>query len=353
MSPELPDKEESHRFLKACRRQAVDCTPVWIMRQAGRYLPEYREIRRKHSFLTTCKTPDLCTEVTLQPLKRFDLDAAIIFSDILIPLEPMGIEIDFPGNGGPVIGNPIRTGDDVKALREVEPAEAFPFVIDAIRQTRRALDGRKPLIGFSGAPFTLASYIIDGGGSKNYLLTKTLMYEDRATWTLLMEKLSRTVMGFLRGQIEAGAQAVQIFDSWVGCLSPDDYREYVLPFSSSIVEGLRDTGVPIIHFGTRCSGLLEIFREIGSDVIGVDWRTDLDVAWERIGHDRAIQGNLDPVTLFATPEILEDRIGRVIDRAASRAGHIFNLGHGILPTTPIENVERLIHTVHERTRRSL
>ena len=338
--------EEQHCFLMACRRKPTKVTPIWLMRQAGRYMKEYRALRRKHSFLEMCKTPELAAKVTLLPVEQFDVDAAILFSDILIPLEPMGIELEFKGNEGPVFHRPIREIRQIKKLRRIEPEKDVPFLLDAIRMVRRELNGKVPLIGFSGAPFTLASYIIEGGHSKNYALTKGMMYQNRAGWDLLMEKLTRVLIPYLNAQVKAGAQALQVFDSWVGCLSPNDYEEYVLPHSKKIFDEV-DRSVPIIHFGTVSSTLLEGMKRAGGNVIGVDWRIDLGEAWARLGYDVAIQGNLDPVILLGSPELIEREIKRILKQAGGRPGHIFNLGHGILPNTPVDNVARLVEAVHE------
>jgi len=341
----------SDRFLLACRRKPVDRTPVWFMRQAGRYMKEYREIRKKHSILTICKTPELAAQVTLQPIEHFDLDAAIIFADILLPLEPMGIQLEFAKGEGPVIHNPVRDAAAVKALQPFEPDEKTPFVMEAIRTVRRELDGKVPLIGFCGAPFTLASYMIEGGHSNHYIKTKQMMLHSPELWKELMTKLADVMASYLRAQIRAGAQAVQIFDSWVGSLSPGDYREYVMPYSRRMMDGLKKENVPVIHFGTGTSTFLESMREAGGDVIGVDWRINLDEAWKRLGPDVAIQGNLDPVVLFGPVKEIERRVKDILKRAANRPGHIFNLGHGILPETPVENVEAAIDVVHEFSHR--
>ncbi len=338
------------RFLKACRRQPVDCTPVWFMRQAGRYMSEYQKVRAKYSILDVCKTPELAAEVTLQPIERFPLDAAIIFADILLPLEAMGIQLEFAEGEGPVIRNPVRDRADVERLRMVDGDE-LEYVAEAIRHARRALNGRVPLIGFAGAPFTLASYAVEGGGSRNYVLTKQLMYREPEAWHRLMDKLARVVTGYLRRQVRAGAQAVQLFDSWVGCLSPGDYAEYVLPHVQLIFDGLKREGVPMIHFGTGTAALLRLMREAGGDVIGVDWRVHLDEAWAMVGYDVAVQGNLDPVALFAPLHEIERRVEDILRRADGRPGHIFNLGHGILPNTPIESVEATIEMVHKLSQR--
>jgi uroporphyrinogen decarboxylase len=338
------------RFLKACRREPVDCTPVWFMRQAGRYMGEYRSLRAKYSMLALCKTSELAAQVTLQPIDRFPVDAAIIFADILLPLEAMGLNLEFAEGEGPVIHNPVRERADVERLKAIDGAE-LEYVAEAIRQTRHALRGRVPLIGFAGAPFTLASYAIEGGGSRNYVLTKSMMYREPDVWHLLMDKLARVVTGYLRRQIRAGAQAIQLFDSWVGCLSAGDYAEYVKPHVQLIFEGLKREAVPMIHFGTGTAALLRHMREAGGDVIGVDWRIHLDDAWAMIGHDCAVQGNLDPVALYAPLHEIERRVEDILSRAAGRNGHIFNLGHGILPTTPIEHVEAAINMVHKLSQR--
>ena len=338
------------RFLKACRREPVDCTPVWFMRQAGRYMAEYRALRAKHSILELCKTPELAAQVTLQPIDRFPLDAAIIFADILLPLEPMGLSLEFAAGEGPVIHNPVRNQADVERLTVIDGSE-LEYVAEAIRQARRALNGRVPLIGFAGAPFTLASYAIEGGSSRNYLRTKQMMYCEPKAWHQLMDKFARVITGYLRRQIKAGAQAIQLFDSWVGCLSVGDYVEYVLPHVQLIFEGLKREGVPMIHFGTGTSAMLRQMRDAGGDVIGVDWRIPLDEAWAIVGHDVAVQGNLDPLTLFAPLHEIERRVEDILRRAGGRPGHVFNLGHGILPTTPIEHVAATIDMVHKLSQR--
>jgi uroporphyrinogen decarboxylase len=336
--------------MRACGREPVPYTPIWLMRQAGRYMREYREVRTRTTFLELCKTPSLAAEVTVTAVERLGVDAAIIFADILLILEPMGIELEFAEGEGPVIHNPVRNALDVDRLREVEDANALNFVYEAIRQTRSALKPDIPLIGFCGAPFTLASYLIEGGGSKNYIRTKRLMYDDAGAWHAMMALISRALAKYLNAQIEAGAQAVQLFDSWVGCLSPDDYREFVLPHTRNVIRNVVP-GVPVIHFGTGTATLLELMREAGGDVIGLDWRVRLDEAWQRVGQDVAIMGNLDPVVLFANQDALRAQAKRILDQAGGRAGHIFNLGHGILPETPVENVIALVEMVHEMSAR--
>jgi len=341
---------EKSRFLAACRCEPTDATPIWLMRQAGRYMVEYRVLRQRYSILEIIKTPELACDVTLQPVRAFDLDAAIIFADILPPLEGMGLPLEFVAGEGPVIATPVRTAADIAALRVTPPEEALGFTLEAIRLVRRALEDRGlPLIGFSGAPFTLASYAIEGGSSRDFVRAKSLMMGEPALWAQLMEKLSEVVGHYLLAQARAGAQALQLFDSWVGALSPDDYLEAVLPYSRRAIEIARQAGVPIIHFGTNTSGMLNLLRAAGGDVIGVDWRIPLDVAWRQLGEGIAVQGNLDPVALLAPWPQLRERARRVLDaaRLVGRPGHIFNLGHGILPETPVDNVRRLVDFVHE------
>ncbi len=342
--------EAKSRFLRACRRQPTDTTPIWLMRQAGRYMSEYRQLRQSYGILELIKTPDLACEVTMQPINAFDLDAAIIFADILPPLEGMGLDLEFVKGEGPVIHNPVRNAADIEALRTPPPEENLPFTLEAIKLARRELDGRGlPLIGFSGAPFTLAAYAVEGGSSRNFQHAKNLMMGDPVQWDRLMSKLSHVVGHYLLAQAQSGAQVLQLFDSWVGALSPADYRHLVMPYSVKAIEIARQANVPIIHFGTNTNGMLELIRDAGGDIIGVDWRIDLDLAWERLGPDVAIQGNLDPIALFAPWPELRQRAQRVLEQAAGRPGHIFNLGHGILPKTPLDNVRRLVDFVHEFT----
>ena len=342
----MSEIEKQYPFIRACRRQATAYTPIWLMRQAGRYMKEYRALRKKYSFLEMCKNPELAAQVTLQPIEKLKLDAAIIFSDILIPLEPMGVEFEFAKGEGPVFDHPLRERKDVEKLRVIEPEEDVPFLMKAIQLVRKELEGKIPLIGFCGAPFTLASYIIEGGHSRNYILTKSLMYQDRPTWDALMEKISEVLIRYLKAQIRSGVQALQIFDSWAGCLTPGDYEEYVLPYSKKVMDGVGKS-VPLIHFATSNSTLLELMKRAGGDVIGVDWRVDIGEAWARLGHKVAIQGNLDPVILFGPVDRIETEAKRILDRIDGRPGHIFNLGHGILPDTPVDHVAALINTVHE------
>jgi uroporphyrinogen decarboxylase len=338
------DRMNNDRFLRACKREAVDTTPVWFMRQAGRYMPEYRALRQKHSLLMLCRTPDLAVEVTLQPIRALGVDAAILFSDLLLPLAPLGIPFDFKAGEGPVIEEPVRSRADIDALRRFEPRQELSMVLEAIRLLRSEL--HVPLIGFAGAPFTLASYAIEGGHSSHFALTKGLMYGDPQAWHRLAGLLAETVADYLRAQVEAGAQALQVFDSWVGALDEADYREFVFPHVRRLFDGLSGVGVPIIHFGTGTGHLLRAQREAGGDVIGIDWRTPLDEGWRLLGDAVAVQGNLDPTLLFAPRERLLERVDDVLRRAGGRRGHVFNLGHGILPGTPVENVKAVVERVH-------
>jgi len=334
------------RFLRACRRERVDVTPVWFMRQAGRYMAEYRALRQNYTLLQLCRTPDLATEVTLQPVRAIEVDAAILFSDLLLPLEPMGIAFDFVKGEGPSIENPIRSAADIDRVRVVDPRETLSFTFAAIGQIKGELGSRVPLIGFAGAPFTLASYAIEGGHSNNFALTKSLMYGDPAAWHRLADRLATVVADYLHAQIDAGVDAVQVFDSWVGALNADDYREFALPHTRKIFDSIAGR-VPTIHFGVATGAILHVMREAGGDVIGADWRAPLDEAWIRIGHDRGIQGNLDPTLLLGPRDRLFTGARDVLQRAAGRPGHIFNLGHGILPSTPVDNVKALARLVHQ------
>lgn len=339
---------QNSRFLKACRREPVDATPVWLMRQAGRYMEEYRELRKSYGILDLIKTPELACEVTMQPINAFDLDAAIIFADILPPLEGMGLELEFIKGEGPHIHNPVRTEADVAALKTPPPEEALSFTLEAIKLTREALEPKGiPLIGFSGAPFTLAAYAVESSGSKNHVNVKSMMFSQPDVWAELMDKLATIAGNYLLAQAKAGAQALQLFDSWVGQLNPQDYRQYVQPYSKKALDIASQAGVPLIHFGTNTNGMLTDIRDAGGDVMGVDWRIDIDAGWSQLGDNVAVQGNLDPVALFGTWESIEARTKDILDRVDGRPGHIFNLGHGILPNTPVENVKRLVDFVHE------
>jgi len=339
------------RFLRACERLAVDATPIWLMRQAGRYMSEYRALREKYSILEMIRTPELAAEVTLQPIQAFDLDAAIIFSDILPPLAAMGLDLEFVEGKGPVFRNPIRTSADIDGLATPPAEETLGSTLEAIRQVVGELEPRRvPLIGFAGAPFTLASYAIEGGSSKDFTKTKSLMYRQPEAWRRLMDKLVRVQVDYLLKQAQAGAAALQIFDSWVGlALSKTDYVRFVQPYNTLLFEKVKQGGVPVINFSTGTYPYLEEVVAAGGGVIGVDWRMPLDEAWSKIGYDRAIQGNLDPVALLAPWDELKRQVDRVLEGAGGRTGHIFNLGHGILRNTPVENVRRLVDYVHEKT----
>ncbi|MGA8492380.1 MAG: uroporphyrinogen decarboxylase [Terriglobales bacterium] len=340
------------RFVKACKAQPVDRTPVWFMRQAGRYMPEYRAVRKQYSLIEICKKPEIAAEVTITAAEALGVDAAIIFADLLLPLEVMGLPFHFSAGEGPVIEKPVRTKDDVARLRTDRAAD-LGYVSDAVRLVCRHFGESLPVIGFCGAPFTLASYMIEGGGSRNYVHAKKMMYSSSAVWDDLLRKLVIVVSEYAAHQVQAGADVIQIFDSWVGCLSVEDYRRYVLPRTTELVKALQRTGVPIIYFGTDSATLLPSMRETGAEVIGIDWRIPLDDGWRSIGFECAVQGNLDPVLLFATWKELKSRAEDILRRAAGRRGHIFNLGHGILPETPVENVKALAQFVQEYSTRNV
>lgn len=342
MSPKFND-----RFLKACRCQPVDRAPVWFMRQAGRYQPEYRQLREKYDLLTICRTPDLCAEVTLLPVRQLGVDAAILFADIMLPLGPMGIRFRLQEGLGPVVETPIRRSQDVKRLHPLEPEEDLSFMMEAIKLLRTELE--VPLIGFAGAPFTLASYLIEGGPSRAFTQTKALLHREPALWQELLERLTGAIARFLRAQVKAGAQALQVFDSWVGCLGPTDYRAGVLPHLGRLFAELQDVDAPVIHFGVGTGGLLKLMQEAGGDVIGIDWRVELDRAWKKLSYRTAIQGNLDPAVLLGPWEVVERRALEILEQAGGRPGHIFNLGHGVLPETPPDHLRRLVGLVHERS----
>jgi uroporphyrinogen decarboxylase len=341
----VPAPIRNDRFLRACRRAPVDRTPVWYMRQAGRYLPEYRRLRGDRDVLASCREPEIAVEATLQPLRRMDVDAAILFSDIMVPLAGLGIDVRVEAGIGPVVAEPVRSREAVRRLRRLEPESDVPYVLEAVRLLRRELD--VPLIGFAGAPFTLACYLVDGGASRVHARTRALMLADEHTWTALMEALGDIVLAHLRAQAAAGADALQIFDSWVGVLAPADYDRFVLPHMAALFARLSDLDVPMIHFGVGTGELLSRMRRAGGDVIGVDWRVPLDEAWDRIGTDAAIQGNLDPVACLAPWEVVHASALDVLRLAAGRPGHIFNLGHGVLPSTPPDTLARLTDLVHE------
>lgn len=343
---QLPITTHASLFLRACHRLPNDTTPVWFMRQAGRYMPEYRVIREKYSLLEICYQPELAAEVTLQPVRALGVDAAILFADILLPAIPLGVGLEFAKGEGPVLQNPVRTLEDVKKLRPVNPETDLKYVLDAIKILRGELTS-VPLIGFCGAPFTVASYIIEGGSSREFLKTKTMMYSDPQTWHALMEKLTVVLSDYLVAQIHAGAQTVQVFDSWVGALSPQDYETFVLPYSQKVLSAAKTEGVPVIHFGTNTATLLPLMKRAGGDVLGLDWRIPLDDGWKLLGDDVAVQGNLDPIALFAPLPEIKKRVHDILNRANGRPGHIFNLGHGILQHTPVDNVKAVVDMVHE------
>jgi uroporphyrinogen decarboxylase len=334
------------RFLRACRREPVDVTPVWFMRQAGRYMSDYRALRERFSLLEICRQPELAVAVTLQPVDVIDVDAAILFSDLLLPFTPMGLDFDFVKGEGPAIANPIRHAGDIDRVRVFEPRDGLAHVLTTIRLLRLELENRVPLIGFGGAPFTLAAYAIEGGPSTNYAKAKAFMYSQPDAWHRLCDRFASIIADYMRAQVEAGVQAVQIFDSWVGQLSRADYREFALPHTKKIFAALAGSGVPTIHFGVNTGAILPDMRDAGGDVIGVDWRMPLDEAWTTIGDDHGVQGNLDPVLLLGPLDRLLGGADDVLRRAGGRPGHIFNLGHGILPNTPLEHVQRLARHVH-------
>jgi uroporphyrinogen decarboxylase len=335
-------------FLLACRGQPVPHTPVWFMRQAGRALPEYREVRAKSSMFDVIRTPELTVEVTLQPVRRYGVDAAILFSDIVTPLEAIGLGVELKEGVGPVFAEPFRSADDLARLRPLEPESDIPHVIDAVRLLARELPGDVPLIGFGGAPFTLASYFVEGGPSKTYARTKALMFTEPDLWAQLLDRLAAITLASLRAQVDAGARAVQLFDSWAGQLAPADYERYVLPASRTILEGLADLGVPRIHFGVGTGELLSMMGDAGADVVGVDWRVPLDVARTRVPN-KSLQGNLEPTVCLAPWDVVEARVQDVLSRAGGSAGHVFNLGHGVLPETPPDTLARVVELVHAST----
>jgi uroporphyrinogen decarboxylase len=334
------------RFLDACRRRPTDVRPVWFMRQAGRYMKQYRDIRAKASILEICKRPDLAAQVTLQPVEVLDVDAAIIFADLLLPVEPMGLKLKFVAGEGPKIDNPVRTSDDVDSL-SISNTDELGYVGESIQLVVRQLAGRVPVIGFVGAPFTLASYMIEGGPSKTFIRTKQMMYRDETLWRRLMGKLVDVLGPFALAQVTAGARAIQVFDSWVGALGPDDYVRYVAPYSRALIERIRTASVPVIHFGTGAAGFFRELHAAGGDVMGVDWRINIDQAWMDISYRSAVQGNLDPSVLFAPLPELKMRVHEILKRTGSRPGHIFNLGHGILPETPVDSVRAVVDFVRE------
>lgn len=342
LTPELRDS----RFMKAARCEPADTTPIWIMRQAGRYLPEYMAVRSQVTFLELCKRPDLAAEVTLTAREVLGVDAAILFADLLPILQPMGFDLEYQKGEGPVIHNPIKSAGEIDRVSAVEDVNELGYVFEAVKLIRNDLPANIPLLGFAGAPFTLASYAIEGGGSRNFVDTKTLMYADPSAWNALMQRFVPSLTKYLIAQIEAGCQAVQLFDSWAGCLSPDDYRRYVLPHTRAVIDGL-PADTPVINFLTGNPMLTPLQREAGGTVMGIDWRVNLKDAWQTLGHDVAVQGNMDPVSLFAPRDVLRERAAEVMAAAEGRAGHIFNLGHGVMPGMDPENVKALVEMVHE------
>ena len=342
----------SSRFVRACLRQSVDRTPVWFLRQAGRYMPEYMAVRKHHSLLDICRTPEIAAEVTITAAERLGVDAAIIFADLLLPFTPMGLDFEFVAGEGPMVHTPVRSLEQVQALR-TDRADELNYVAKSIEKVAAHFAAPRPdgdvlgIIGFCGAPFTLASYMIEGGSSRNYIETKKLMYSDSAAWSLLMEKLVTVLIAYARQQVEAGADVIQVFDSWAGALSVADYRQYCLAWTMQLVEAIKAMGVPVIYFGVDTASLLSTMRETGADVIGLDWRVPLDIGWKSVGDGCGVQGNLDPITLFAPEDVLEQRVREVLDTAARKPGHIFNLGHGIVPGTPVDNVIRVVEWVKE------
>jgi uroporphyrinogen decarboxylase len=347
MCPSASDPNSSAtRFVRACLRQPVDRTPVWFLRQAGRYMREYMEVRRHHSLLEICRSPELAAEVTITAAEKLDVDAAIIFADLLLPLECMGLDFEFQAGEGPVIHKPIRTAADVDALITTRAAE-LAYVGEAIQKVAAHFHDRLGIIGFCGAPFTLASYMIEGGGSRNYIETKQLMYREPGAWRKLLEKLVVVLREFAAQQVEAGADVIQVFDSWAGALAIPDYRDFVLDATRTLIREVQALGVPVIYFGVDTGSLLPAMRETGADILGLDWRTPLDHAWRGLDYACAVQGNLDPITLFAEPELIRNRVHHILDQAAGRPGHIFNLGHGIVPGTPVENVQAVVKFVRE------
>lgn len=335
----------AERFLAACRREEVDATPVWFMRQAGRCLAEYRELRERYDILTMARTPELCARVTMMPVQAFGVDAAVLYADIMLPLDGMGVPFSIDPGIGPIIHEPVRTAEDVDRLRVIDAEEATPYLFETIRSLRHDLDGKTALIGFAGAPYTVASYLIEGRPTKDFGLSKALMYGQPAVWHRLMEKLSEVTTRYLTAQVEAGAQVIQLFDSWMGSLGRLEYQQHVLPYSRRIFEAINRLGVPTIHFGTGTAGLLEEMTSAGSDIISVDWRIPLDEAWKRVGYDHGIQGNLDPAVLMAPWDVVARQSQRVLDYAGNRPGHIFNLGHGLTPAAKLENIAALVETV--------
>jgi len=333
------------RFVRACLRQPVDRPPVWFLRQAGRYMAEYREVRKHHTLVEICKKPDVAAEVTITAAEKLGVDAAIIFADLLLPLEPMGLDFEFVAGEGPCVHKPLRTPEDIDAL-QTHRANELEYVGQAIEKVQAHFKGQLGMIGFAGSPYTLASYMIEGGSSRNYIFTKQLMYSNTGAWEKLLDKIVEVLIPYCKQQVDAGADVIQIFDSWVGSLSVADYRDYVLPVTKRLIRAVQEMGVPVIYFGVDSASLLPAMRETGADVLGLDWRTPLDGAWKSVDYACGVQGNLDPITLFAPLPVIETRVGQILAQAAGRPGHIFNLGHGIVPGTPVENVIEVVKMVH-------
>ncbi|WP_263356328.1 uroporphyrinogen decarboxylase [Acidicapsa ligni] len=348
-TPDIPlDMTGGSRFLRACLRKPTDRPPVWFLRQAGRYMAEYREVRKHHTLVEICKRPDLASEVTITAAEKLGVDAAIIFADLLLPLEPMGLDFEFVAGEGPLVHHPLRSAEAIDRLR-TDRAGALEYVGQAIEKVAAHFGDRMGIIGFCGAPFTLASYMIEGGSSRNYIFTKQMMYSEPYAWQKLLDKLVTVLVAFCKQQVDAGADVIQIFDSWVGSLGVEDYRDYVLPVTKRLVRAVQELGVPVIYFGVDTASLLPAMRETGADVVGLDWRTPLDEGWKSLGYGCAVQGNLDPITLFAPEPVLETRVKQILAQAAGRPGHIFNLGHGIVPGTPVESVQAVVKMVKQHS----
>ena len=345
LSASALEMNSATRFVRACLRQPVDRPPVWFLRQAGRYMAEYREVRKHHTLVEICKQPDVAAEVTITAAEKLGVDAAIIFADLLLPLEPMGLDFEFVAGEGPCVHKPLRTPEDIDAL-QTHRANELEYVGQAIEKVAAHFKGQLGMIGFAGSPFTLASYMIEGGSSRNYIFTKQLMYSSTGAWDKLLDKIVEVLIPYCQQQVSAGADVIQIFDSWVGSLSVADYRDYVLPVTKRLIRAVQEMGVPVIYFGVDSASLLPAMRETGADVLGLDWRTPLDGAWKSVDYACAVQGNLDPITLFAPLPVIETRVSQILAQAAGRPGHIFNLGHGIVPGTPVENVIEVVKMVH-------
>ena len=341
----LPELTGGSRFVRACLRRPVDRPPVWFLRQAGRYMAEYREVRKHHTLVEICKRPEIAAEVTITAAEKLGVDAAIIFADLLLPLEPMGLDFEFVAGEGPMVHHPLRTVESIDRLR-TDRAGELEYVAQAIERVAGHFKDQLGIIGFCGAPYTLASYMIEGGSSRNYIFTKQLMYSKSGAWDKLLDKIVAVLLPYCQQQVDAGADVIQIFDSWVGSLSVQDYRDYVLPITTRLIRAVQAMGVPVIYFGVDTASQLPAMRETGADVVGLDWRTPLDTGWKSMDYACAVQGNLDPITLFAPLPVIETRVKQILAQANGRPGHIFNLGHGIVPGTPVENVQAVVKMVH-------